>query len=227
MKCLFPFIPPPSLVWETHLTFKNKNIIIEKIKFSKTDASFTKALEKVKATSKNLSDKAKIKAESQASFEINLPETVKFVDIIEKSDTIDKKTIVYQQLITDKGVKYSVNRLFDVAFDGTLNDVKFQPSRVKSELKGAGVIAGAKYVSDDLLSFAAYHGLTRQEFTAALIGRELKAESKQYVVYFPDIEGDDYSSAPSADALNEAHKAGKAIPGLKTVKRYKLTFKVE
>ena len=114
--------------------------------------------------------------------------------------------------------------MFDIAFDGKLKDVKFQPSRIGSQLKGAGVLANTKPINTDLLSFAAHHGLTREELTAAILNRPLKAEKDDFITYFPDVENKDYSLAPSAYTLNEAHKENKAIAGLKTVQRYKISF---
>ena len=203
--------------------------MIEKIQFDKTDEGFIKLLEKVTDLNKKLSNKdSQDKNNEKASFEIQLSKYPKFVDIKRVETEIGKETFDYLSLVTDTGQEYSISRLFDIAYKGNANNIKFKGSSKTSKLQGAGVLANSESVNKDLLSFASKYGLSRLELATALINRDdLVATETNVITYFPVI-GDDENPTDErfqADYLNQLHADKKDIEGLKTVKKYVISFK--
>lgn len=201
--------------------------MIEQIKFDRKDKNFQEVLKKVNKLSENFTSDQQKTLEQNANFDINLPEQVTFVDIDVDTANIDENSYNYFVLITDKGVKYSANRIFDIALIGGKNsELKFKPSRARSKLQGAGVLDNTNSINTELLNFAALHGLKRSELIASLLNKPLKTESINVVTYYPDVSENESVTDDkfSANALNEAFKNKQSIAGLKYGKKYRFTF---
>ena len=197
--------------------------MFEKINFNPESQEFKDNLDKIQGLVKQMSADSQKKMKSSASFEsVELPETVTFVNVVNKTTEINGENVTFSEFITDKGAKYSVNRIFDLAYNGKKDTLKFKPSRAGSSLKGAGVLEGSKPVNPQLMKFAAQYGLSREKLVAALLGVPLKAERETFYTYYPDVP--DGEKIPFADELNEKLMNGKTIPGLNAVDKYILTF---
>lgn len=203
--------------------------MIEKIQFDRTSKDFTEMLKKVTDLNNSLSNKESTDRNNQkANFETQLSKNPKFVDIKRVESEINKETFDYLSLITDTGQEYSISRLFDIVYKGNANNIKFKSSSKTSKLQGAGVLVNSESLNKDLLSFASKHGLSRLELATALLNRDdLIATETNVITYFPVI-GDDESPTDErfqANYLNQLHADKKDIEGLKTVKKYVISFK--
>ena len=197
--------------------------MVEKIQFVKDDISETKT-EIQKTTAKQTFTERNSR---EVSTETNLPDTFKVETIKSVTKPIDGRDITYSVLVSDKGEEFSVNRLYDLGYVGTYDNIKFKSSRFKSKLFGAGVLADSKPLSKSVSDFCAKYALTSDDFIAALVHHKvtLKITEVETTTYYPEQEITSIEDVKTynldADSLNEQHKTGKDIPGLKIGRKYR------